>query len=57
MHDLIIGYAALIMTVLAVLFAAAAIITKAWREGSLQADIKWVRNFIRIYMNHYLRHN
>jgi len=57
MHDLIIGYAALIMTVLAVLFAAAAIITKAWREGSLQADIKWVRNYIRIYMNHYLRHN
>jgi hypothetical protein len=56
MHDLIIGFALLTMTVLAVLFAAAALISKAWLDGSLQADIKWARQYVRLHMQN-RRHN
>lgn len=53
MHDLIIGYAIIVMSVLSVLFAAAAVITAALQKGSLQADIRWVYRFIKIHMKHF----
>lgn len=49
--------AALILSVLCILFAAAALITKALHEGSLQADIRWVRRVAKTYIRHIFHTN
>lgn len=47
------GTLALVFTVLFVVFLAAAVIAKAAQEGSLQADARWVRGYIRLAIKRY----
>jgi hypothetical protein len=42
---------ALTMTIASVLLFATALIIAAWRDGSLKADLKWVRLYIRILLD------
>jgi membrane-bound metal-dependent hydrolase YbcI (DUF457 family) len=45
--------AALVLIILALAFLIAAIIIAAYRDGSLQADVRWVRAYIRTEFAHY----
>jgi membrane-bound metal-dependent hydrolase YbcI (DUF457 family) len=51
--SIIAGTLAILLTVLAVLLAASALIAKSLYDGSLQADVRWVRAYIRTEFAHY----
>lgn len=47
--------AAFVLTIAFVLTLAAAVITAAWQDGSLKADVKFVKRYIAIHFNHMKR--
>jgi hypothetical protein len=53
------GILAILLTVLCLLTLATALVVKSLNEGSLQADVRWVRAYIRTEFAHwkYTRQN